>query len=109
MSRLRDSTSGVPPGHLLSLAETKCETLAVSNWTIVQKKLKKKIEKKMGKKNDLKKSLGRRLAVPSLVTLGGGGGVSHRRGSYEMLSVRQSVDNCTSGLTLPPYISSGLT
>merc|ERR1712120_60801 len=35
----RDSTSGVPPGHLLYLGKTKCETLANSTWTIVKKKL----------------------------------------------------------------------
>merc|ERR1711895_423845 len=33
-----DSTSGVPPGHLLSLGKTKCQTLANSTWTSVQKK-----------------------------------------------------------------------
>merc|ERR1711895_300103 len=34
----------------------------------------------------------------------GGGGVSHRRGSDEMLSARQSAQNCSDGLTCSAYI-----
>ena len=51
----------------------------------------------------MKKFLGRKLLVPSLVTLRGGG-VSRRRGSYEMLSVRQMDHDCTGCFTSPSFI-----
>merc|ERR1711895_192001 len=73
--------------------------LSVKHWPIqLGLRLKKK-------KNRLEKIFGSKTFGPLPGCSRGGGGVSHRRGSYEMLSVRQLDHDCTGCFTSPPYIN----
>merc|ERR1711895_38107 len=84
-------------GPLVS-SETSVKHNSPMNWVIFKKK-----------KNPDVKIFWLKTCGPLPSYSRGGGGVSHRRGSYEMLSVQELDHNCPECFTSPPFIDSSLT